>query len=456
MKIRNRLTLLFTAITAALMIAFAVIIYFNYAENREDSFHRRIRLDAVTKASMLLNAQVAPKVLQTIYRNTRTAPGQEQVAIYDTDFKLLYHDASNIDFVEETADMLRQIIREKEVSLTQEGKEVIGFLYTHEDKNYIITVAAHDDYGLTKLKNLRLSLVLGLLIAVIVIFLTGRFLARQALSPVSDIVKRVSNITATSLNQRLDEGSGKDEIAELAITFNRMLDRLEKSFEAQRQFVSNISHELRTPLAAIIAELELARSQKRTAEAYETTIDLALQDAKVLSRLSKGLLDLAKASYDTVNISKKKVRLDELLLDARQQVLKANPGYKINILFEADIENEKDITIYGNEYLLKTAFSNLMENGCKFSGNRQCDVSISFDSKYTLLRFADKGVGIPEVEQQQIFKPFFRGSNLSFATGHGIGLSLAQKIFSLHKGKLHLHSVPQQGTTISIRFRHPK
>src|SRR5690606_14786570 len=121
-------------------------------------------------------------------------------------------------------------------------------------------------------------------------------------------------------------------------------------------------------LAAIITELELSISKDRIIEDYKTAIENALSDAKKLVRLSNNLLDLAKASYDPSEISFKTIRIDEILLDARQQVQKANPDYKIDIHFDPEFlreENDNQLSIKGNEYLLKVAFANLFENGCK-------------------------------------------------------------------------------------------
>src|ERR1700743_3584756 len=146
------------------------------------------------------------------------------------------------------------------------------------------------------------------------------------------MVEKVADISASQLNLRIGVGRGKDEIAELALTFNRMLDRLESSFEAQKQFVSNISHELRTPLAAIIAEMEVSAIKGRTPEEYRETIRMVLQDAQRLSRLSRDLLDLAKASYDPPGITFKEVRPDEVLLDARKIILQSNTDYRVDLI----------------------------------------------------------------------------------------------------------------------------
>src|SRR5690606_19968653 len=181
---------------------------------------------------------------------------------------------------------------------------------------------------------------------------------------------------------------------------------LENSFDAQKNFVSNISHELRTPLSAIITELELSVSKNRNTEEYKAAIQNSLKDAKKLVRLSNSLLDLAKASYDPSEISFRSVRIDEVLLDARQQVQRENPDFKIDIHFGDNFESDDKISVNGNEYLLKTAFSNIFENGCKFSPDHQSIVLVHFDNSKIKLQFSDHGIGISEVELKHIFTPF--------------------------------------------------
>jgi signal transduction histidine kinase len=452
MKIRFRLALLFTSLFAALLLVFALVIYFSYAENREDEYFKRLRRQATTKANLLLNIRVAPDVLQLIYKNTPNALFQEEVAIYDTGFNLLYHDAVNIDKVKETSSMIDSIVRLKEIQFYLGKLQVVGFLYRYAGKNYVITAAAFDDYGYSKLQNLRNTLIICFLIAVALTLLIGNFFARKALQPVTGLVKKVEEITATNLDLRVDEGNRKDEIAILAITFNEMLNRLEKSFDAQKQFVSGISHELRTPMASIITELELSVAKPRTPEEYRNTIEMALGDAGKLVKLLNSLLDMAKASYDKTEIAFKDVRLDELILDARQQVIKSNPGFHVNIVFEREIENDRFIIVVGNEYLLKVALINLIENGCKFSDNHRCSVAISYYNKNAVIRFSDTGIGIAAEDLPHIFTPFYRGANKKCVYGNGIGLPLTQKIIQLHKGQIAVNSIPGEGATFVVEI----
>ena len=350
--------------------------------------------------------------------------------------------------------MIDEIYEKGEIRFYQQAWQVVGLRYGYENKNYVITATAYDQYGYNKLDNLLKNSIIVFTISILFIYIAGRFFSKKAFNPISKMTEKAKNITATNLDLRLVPNGSRDELSELACTFNEMLDRLENSFEAQKHFVSNISHELRTPLAAIITELEIASNKERNIGDYKRAIENALEDAKRLGRLSSSLLDLAKASYDPSEISFKPVRMDEVLLDARQQVQKVNPDYKIDIHFQHNFEDDNQISVKGNEYLLKVACANLFENGCKFSHDHRAKVSVAFGDKQIILEFSNKGIGIPTSDLKNIFTPFYRGNNKKFADGNGIGLPLTQKIIDLHKGILSVSSKPNEGATFYLTLPH--
>lgn len=452
MTIRLKLTLLFSGLFALLLLGFSLAVYLFNTTQREDAYYKRLKQLAITKTNLLLGAKVDPAVLQLIYKSSLNTLPQEEVAIYDTAYHILYHDAMDIDKVKETIGMLDSIVRLREIHFYVEDLQGIGFSYDFQGKTYVITAAAKDDYGLSKLATLRAALIIGFLLAVLVTLMAGIFFSRKALRPVSDMVGKVGEISASRLDLRIDPGKEKDEMTKLALTFNEMLDRLEHSFNAQKQFVSNISHELRTPLAAIITELEVTAINERSVQEYKDMNGLILEEARKLSRLSTDLLDLAKASYDHSSITFRELRLDEVLLDARQGTLRANPDYRVELQFETDIEEGDPIAIRGNEYLLKVAFANLIENACKFSTSRQCTVTIYFQEHCPVISFRDDGIGIPAKDLPHIFTPFYRGENKTYAAGNGIGLSLTARIIQLHHGTMDVQSERGQGTTFTLHL----
>ncbi|MGL5788162.1 MAG: ATP-binding protein [Bacteroidales bacterium] len=454
MKIRTKLTLRYTIITAAIFCIFAILVYLFSSSNRESEFFRDLKKEGITKANLFLENKVNPETMQSIYMNNREFINEVEVAVYDTSFHLLYHDAKQIDLVKETPQMMEEILRKKTVDFYQGKYQVAGMLYEFKGKPYIITAVAYDGYGFAKLDALRHVLLILLSAGLIILFVVGYFLAKSALNPVMIMIRNIRDITANKLDTRLSVHTHPDELDELAITFNQVLDKLEESFNAQRLFMSNVSHEIRTPMSVIIGEIELALHKERTSESYRLLLENTLSDARNITELLDGLLNLAKASYQPEQIRFSHVRLDEVLLDAREMVLKSHPEYHIDLIFEQDAEDDHLITIDGNAYLLKVAFANLMDNNAKFSENHSSSVQISFFDTKSIIRFSDNGIGIDESEIDKIFKPFYRGANQSYAKGKGIGLALVRKIVLLHKGDIYIHSHKNEGTVFTLEFPH--
>lgn len=449
MNLQKRITLWFTLLTISVLVIFMGFVYFSAYKNRLNEFYTILEKEAITKINLLLDTELDALTLQTIYRQNREILYEVEVAIYDEEEQLVYHDAVDIDFVKESAEMFEEIRKNQSIRFLQEGWQVLGFVYEHEGNPFFVTAAAYDDYGYSKLENIRDTIIIALVFGVLFIVFLGRYFARRIISPVTEMIMEAEMISASSLHLRLKEGKEQDELRQLAQTFNRLLERLEKSFESQKQFVSYVSHELRTPLTAMITELEWALQKDRNIEEYQETIENILSDGQGMAKLLSTLLDFAKANYDRSEVNFKQVRVDEVLLDSSMEVQKNNPEYKIEMDF-ADYSDEEEVLVNANAYLLSIAFSNLMSNACKFSKDHKCTVSISTEGHFAKVVFKDKGIGIPKSELDKIFTPFYRGQNKSFAKGSGIGLTLVKKIVDLHLGEIHVQSLPEQGTAFQV------
>ncbi len=449
MKLRSRLTLLFGLITAGILLAFALVVYYGASQSREREFYRLLRSEAITKANLYFDAKVPEQLLQNIYRSNRELIYEVEAAIYAPPFELLYHDAVDIDYVKENPELIAEILQKGEVAFYEGDWQVVGLRVAHDGRDYAITAAAFDDYGFTKLANLRYNMGITGLVALLVLGLGGYFFSKRALEPVRRMNEKALRISATNMDLRLDTGPYRDELSELADTFNGMLNRLEQSFDAQKHFVHNVAHELRTPLAAIIAELELALHSERNTEELKSAIQLALGDARRLSRISGGLLDLAKASYDPSQITFETLRIDELMMEAVGALKQANPDYHIDLGFSEAHDPDANLQLKANAYLLRVAFANVMDNACKFSPDKTCEVRIEAQKNRIEMAFSDRGPGIPEEDLAQLFEAFFRGENRDKARGSGIGLSLTKRIIDLHEGHIRVSS-EKGGTTMRI------
>lgn len=439
MKIRTRLTLLFTLITAMLLGVYSITIYYSSKEAREKSFYSELQNEAIAKADLFFQSSLPEQEMHKLYRNNNRTLNEVQVAIYDSKDQLVYHDDAKVDYVKETPEMLAQIFEKKKISFFMNDLQVVGMVYHHNGKTYAVTAASYDKYGYEYLTHLLTISIASFISILLLIYLAGIFLSKKTLSPLSEMVSQIKKITAGKLQLRLKTTGEKDELNELAQNFNGMLERLENSFDAQKYFVSNISHELRTPLSAIITELELASEKEQTKEEYQSTIQCALDDARNMVKLSNGLMDLAKASYDPNEISFSEIRMDEVLLESYAKILKENSTYKVSLNIDDTVE-EHQLIMQGNEYLLQVAFNNLIDNACKYSPEHLCAIDVKADVQKLYISFINTGITISKEDLVHIFEPFYRSENSRKEKGHGIGLFLTEKIIHLHHAEIKVTS----------------
>jgi signal transduction histidine kinase len=450
--IRSRLAIQFTYIVTFILILFSLIIYSFSASYREAEFYTRLEKKALTTAKLLIEVkEVDYNLMKIIDRNTLNALYNERVMIYDDRNRQIYNSLENksIQISKPFLDKIRQL---KNLRYHEDKNEAIGLIFTFKSDQYVVIASAFDNYGRTKLHNLIWIVLVGFFISIGSTIFFGRIYAIKALKPMSDVVKQVDKITITSLNTRVNEGNGTDEIALLSITFNQMLERLESAFEMQRSFVSNASHELRTPLTSITGQIEVSLMKPRTQEEYKAILESVLEDIKNLNALSNGLLDLAKVSSDISAIALLPLRIDEVLWETRTELIKRKSDYKIFIEFSQPIEDENELIVLGNHHLLKTAIINLMDNACKFSSDKSVNILLSIEDNCFVAEFSDKGMGIDPEYKEKVFHPFFRAENAKNISGNGLGLTLTDKIIRIHQGTISMESQLQKGTKVIIRI----
>jgi signal transduction histidine kinase len=144
------------------------------------------------------------------------------------------------------------------------------------------------------------------------------------------------------------------------------------------------------------------------------------------------------------------LRLDQLLWDAKAELVKLHPEYSISIDVDSAIDDESTLNVNGDEQLLKAAIINVLDNGCKYSVNNRVSVLLKSHAGKTMLEFKDHGIGIPEEDLPHLFEPFYRGHNTENYKGNGIGLSLVYRIVKSHFGDIRIKSQVNQGTVLTI------
>ena len=460
MSIRLRLALQFGSILAVTLLLFALVIYFATQQSRRELFTQSLfkRTLVVGHAYTAGQEDRADAGQQAAYRRYlrqlyRTLPDEEG-RVYNAAGQLVFREGQG-PAQPVPAAWLAQVRRSGRAVLEPETNyhETVGFLYQDARLGPLVVVASSvDEDSRQQLEQLRQLLAVGLLAAVVVMGVGGWVLAGQALWPLRRMVQEVDGITATDLGQRLTQAEGTaDEIGHLAQRFNRLLARLEAAFAGQRTFVRDASHELRTPLTALIGELEVALLQaERPPAEYRRVLQSTLDSAQQLNKLTNGLLQIARASDDPSQVPMTAVRLDELLLQAHEQLLRRHPTCRVDLDFgEAD-----SFLVHGNEALLQSAVLNILDNACKFSAGTGGTVTATLARTRTHLTLlvADEGPGLSPADLQQVFVPFFRAAAARAVPGHGIGLPLAARIMALHGGTVRVESEPGNGTQVWLQW----
>ncbi len=455
MTIRVRLTSSFTLIVITILVIFSFSIYYFSAKTREESAYLRLKTKSGNTAKRFVDMKgITGELLKAIDKNTSSVSVRGNVAIYNQTNQKVYTGNDEEPTQTPSLGLLNEIRLKGEVRFRDGEKEAVGILFKGKDEQVVVIASAIDEIGLKSLNNLKLILIIGLLFATSVSVFAGYLFSGQALRPIANVVKQVGEINSKTLSKRIHEGNGTDEIAQLAIEFNKMIHKLEAAFEMQRSFVSNASHELRTPLTAIGGQIDVALMNESDRPEYRTVLQSIREDISNMSKLSNGLFDLAQTSFETSAIQLKDARVDELILESRDELMKRQKEYSIHVEYSSLEEDERKLTVTGSEQLLKTAIINLMDNACKYSSDKSVSVKIASNEKdrNISLEFLDKGMGISPQDLKHVFEPFYRASNTHGIAGHGIGLSLVEKIVDLHKGYIELNSLLGKGTNVLIKL----
>ena len=327
-----------------------------------------------------------------------------------------------------------------------------GYLYGDNQGTYLVILSARDQIGENDLSYLIKILLISFVISLLILFILGGFFAQKTLSPISDIINKAKDIRAANLSKRLRVDKNKDELTELALTFNNMLDRIETSFEMQSSFINNASHELKNPLTAILGQTEIALLKERNTQDYKKYLRNIQNEAHRLDALINVLLSFAKTDQDEEGLLISEVRIDELLIEVKTDMDLINPDNNIEIDFN-DIPDNPDLMIlHGNPGLIKVALNNVLDNACKFSDNAIVKVKIVVDNLHTKIIVTDQGVGIPDEELNKISEPFYRARNVRSIKGFGFGLSLTHKILKMHGGFVDIFSEKEKGTIVKLVF----
>ncbi|WP_199701750.1 sensor histidine kinase [Jiangella rhizosphaerae] len=286
---------------------------------------------------------------------------------------------------------------------------------------------------------------IGLPVLLAVVAVTTWWTAGRALAPVEAVRAEVDAISAAELHRRVPAGRGDDEIARLARTMNRMLDRLEEAQTRQREFVSDASHELRSPVASIRqhAEVALAHPDRTTVPDLAGTV--LAEDMRV-QRLVEDLLVLARADERRLRLAAHPVDLDDLVLEEASR-LRAAGGV------EVDTTGVAATRVTGDAAALRRVLRNLGDNAARHAAG-VVTLSVAERDGVAVLAVEDDGPGIAPADRERVLRRFVRLDEARDrdAGGAGLGLAIVDELVRAHGGDVSVEAAAGGGARIVVRL----
>lgn len=277
--------------------------------------------------------------------------------------------------------------------------------------------------------------------------ISGFFIIRRITQSLTNLASQIELISSSNLDSHIRDIKSKDEIGNLAQSFNNLLDRLSEAFKREEQFIADVAHELKNPLATQRSALEIALSKKRTNEEYRVALNDALTDNNHLSSTLKNVLDLAWSELPNEQKNAKNFNLSELMEDLYEIAVKMATAKNIKIKKSI----EKGILISGFKDKLGRAILNIIDNAIKYTSS-QGTINLKFEKVKQKIHISinDTGQGIKKDDIPHIFDRFYRGSSVEKVQGSGLGLAISKSILAVHKGKIFVKSKVGKGTQFSL------
>ena len=479
-SIRFRLVLWFVLILGVVMVVFSGFLYFRQAQD--------IRSIAITRLNITLDRLLGPSnERESGIEQPQPASPATSSAISGLNANLLEGDvvalqAANGTILQSTGALTAEQIQQLNLPLAGwKGIQQITvpkipliendrYLFINETilqngqvSGYLLVGIPLDANN--QLGRLLVTLVIGNVLTLAIALSGGFWLADRAMRPVHTITQTARQISETDLHKRLNL-QGKDELSEMANTFDAMLNRLQAAFERQRQFTADASHELRTPLTIIDLETNRTLSTHRSVDEYERVLNTIQSENKFMIRLVNNLLALARMDAGQVKIKTEPLDLSDLTLEVIERMEPLAAAQKVALT----VGDLPEIMILGDRPTLSQMLTNLIENAIKYSAavtNPQVNISVGRREEngrqLAWVRVDDNGIGIAAEHLAHIFDRFYQvdvsrnrvngtegDTSGQDSSGTGLGLAIAQWIAQAHHGEIRVESVVGKGSTFEV------
>lgn len=287
------------------------------------------------------------------------------------------------------------------------------------------------------------ELIIGLFFLLSIIGFGVVYKITQSIISLSSQMQQISSKT---LDKKITSIKGSDEIGQLAQTFNELLDRLDRAFKRERQFIADLAHEMKTPIATLRSSFEVTLQKERINDEYKKIVKDSIAEIDRLTATLKDVLDLAWSEVPNENL-RENFDLSLLMRELVEIAQKLAIRKQIKVTYAV----ASYVQMKGFRERLGRAMLNIIDNAIKYTPvNGKIHISLIKEYNNSLIIIKDNGQGIEESELEHIFDRFYRGTKTDKVFGAGLGLAITKATIGIHRGVIRVKSKPKMGSTFAI------
>ena len=457
--IRVRLTFWYGSLLSAGLLAFALFMVgaLHHAMHRTLDNQLRDHMAAIQQIVNEDENQAETVLQHDLDEDMELAPDLTLLGIWDSGGRVVYRSSAmnrmdvpgpmpRLDGTPRTHFYHRHALRVLVREISASGRDVAP------SHNYVVMVAIPVRDFVEAMSQVESTLWIAIPLLLLLAVGGGYWIANRALAPIVDMIAAADAIHPGDLATRLRVPPAKDELQGLALTLNRMLDRLQGGFERLTQFTADASHELRTPIALLRTRTEVLLRRARSPEEYRAGLESSLQELEKTSVLLDELLLLARADAGAESLHFVPLNLCEIV-SAAAAVMR--PLAEMRRLACWVSLPQGPITLQGDEPALRRLLLILIDNAVKYTpADGAIGISLEISGQQAIVEVRDTGIGIAEEDISHVFERFYRAdpARTRATGGAGLGLSIGQWIVRLHGGKLTVRSTLASGSVFRVTF----
>jgi two-component system OmpR family sensor kinase len=456
LKIRQKIVLWITGAGVLVSLVFSTIVFLAMIEQP----YRLIDNELSTVSQFVMRFALPTGEMPEGMKNTNTPINSKEywIKIFNAHQTVVYQSELTryVDlplYDKHSGYTVRTTIPSKHLRLNQDKENEVTFRVRRfrvpvQGGTYIVQIGKPieklDEEILETIKGIAFGLITAMLLLVVLSYL----IAGKVLKPIGVIDRLAREINDKNLSVRIPLGQSRDELYRLSKSLNRMFDRLQSSFETQKEFIASASHELKSPLALLQLSMEDGIQNPDLPESFREQLIRQTDILRRMSRLVKNLLDLSalelKECFDL-----KEIDLAELLKSVLSDYEVVFSAKKIDL--QADVPSK--INVKGDWENLQRAVINLVDNAVKYNHEGgKIKLKVSAKNKGVHIALFNTGAGIPPADLDRVFVQFYRVEKSRSAAygGSGLGLSIVKRIIELHGGRIDIESEPSAWTRVNI------